>query len=296
MNNYQKKWVYLLVLSLIWGSSFILMKKSLIGLSALQMGALRILITGVILISVGFKSLKTIDKKNYKWIAATGFLGTFFPAFFFSFAQTELDSSIASILNSLVPLNTILIGLFVYNIAATKRQFLGVFIGLAGTILLIFHGAQINPDQNYGYAIFVILATVSYAMSVNIIKKYLQHEGALAIAAGNFIAIMIPAFIALLFSDFFSTTTFEGEVFYESIGYIIILAIVGTAFAKVLFNKLVHIASPVFASSVTYMMTLVAVLWGVLDGEKIEFIQVIGGVIIFVGVYLANKKQKTDTN
>ena len=296
MNNYQKKWVYLLVLSLIWGSSFILMKKSLIGLTALQMGSLRILITGFILISVGFKSLKTIKKENYKWIAATGFLGTFFPAFFFSFAQTELDSSVASILNSLVPLNTILIGLFVYNIAATKRQFLGVFIGLAGTIMLIFHGAQINPNQNYFYAIFVILATISYAMSVNIIKKYLQHEGALAIAAGNFIVIMIPAFIALLFSDFFSEATFNHESFSESMLYIVILAIVGTAFAKVLFNKLVHIASPVFASAVTYMMTLVAVLWGVLDGETIGLTQVIGGVIILVGVYLANKKKKTDTN
>ncbi len=296
MNNYQKKWVYLLVLSLIWGSSFILMKKSLIGLTALQMGSLRILITGFILIAVGFKSLKTIKKENYKWIAATGFLGTFFPAFFFSFAQTELDSAIASILNSLVPLNTILIGLFVYNISATKKQFIGVFIGLAGTILLIFHGAQINPNQNYFYAIFVILATVSYAMSVNIIKKYLQQEGALAIAAGNFIAIMIPAFIALLFSDFFSRVTFEGGLFYESIGYVIFLSIVGTAFAKVLFNKLVHIASPVFASSVTYVMTLVAVLWGVMDGEKIGYIQVIGGIIILIGVYLANKKQKTDTN
>jgi drug/metabolite transporter (DMT)-like permease len=293
MNNYQKKWVYLLVLSLIWGSSFILMKKSLIGLTALQMGSLRILITGFILIGVGFKSLKTIKKENYKWIAATGFLGTFFPAFFFSFAQTELDSSIASILNSLVPLNTILIGLFVYKISATKRQFFGVFIGLAGTILLIFHGAQINPNQNYFYAIFVILATVSYAMSVNIIKKYLQHEGALAIAAGNFIAIMIPAFIALFISDFFSEATFSGESFNESLAYIILLAIVGTAFAKVLFNKLVHIASPVFASSVTYMMTLVAVLWGVLDGEKIGFTQVIGGVVILIGVYLANRKSKS---
>ncbi len=292
MNNYQKKWVYLLVLSLIWGSSFILIKKSLIGLTALQMGALRIIITGLILIGIGFKSLKTIDKKNYKWIAATGFLGTFFPAFLFSFAVSELDSAIASILNSLVPLNTILISLFVYKIASTKRQFAGVFVGLAGTMLLIFHGAQINPHQNYGYAILIILATISYALSVNIIKKYLQHEGALAIAAGNFVAIMIPAFIALLVSDFFTTSTFEGEAFYESMGYIVVLAIVGTALAKVLFNKLVHIVSPVFASSVTYVMPLVAVLWGVKDGEKIGLIQVIGGIIILIGVYLANKKKK----
>ena len=179
-----------------------------------------------------------------------------------------------------------------YGIVSTKRQFAGVFIGLAGTILLIFHGAHINPHQNYLYAILVILATISYAISVNIIKKYLQNEGALAIAAGNFVAIMIPASIALLFSDFFSKATFEGSYFNESMIYIVVLAIVGTAFAKVLFNKLVHIASPVFASSVTYVMPLVAVLWGVLDGEKIGYIQVFGAAIILIGVYLANKKSK----
>ena len=257
------------------------------------MGALRILITGFVLIGVGFKSLKTIKKENYKWIAVTGFLGTFFPAFFFSFAETELDSAIASILNSLVPLNTILIGLFVYKIASTKKQFIGVFIGLLGTVLLIFQGAQINPHQNYYYAILVILATVFYAISVNIIKKYLQNEGALAIAAGNFVVIMIPASITLLFSDFFSETTFKHESFLESMMYIVILAIVGTAVAKVLFNKLVHIASPVFASSVTYVMPLVAVLWGVLDGENIGFMQGVGGVVILIGVYLANKKSKS---
>lgn len=291
MSLNQRKWLYLVVLSAIWGSSFILMKKSLIGLTAVQMGALRIMITGFFLFVVGFKSLKTISKENYKWIVATGFLGTFLPVFLFSFAETELDSAIASILNSLVPLNTVLVGVFVYKITSTKRQYFGVFVGLFGTLFLIVNGAQVNPNQNYWYAILVILATVSYAISVNIIKKYLQNEGALAIATGNFVVIVPFALIILLFSDYFSVTTFENEAFLSSMGYIVLLSIVGTAFAKVLFNKLVHIASPVFASSVTYVMPLVAVLWGVLDGERIGFIEVIGGVVILFGVYLANKKK-----
>lgn len=292
----QKKWLYLIVLSIVWGSSFILMKKSLVGLTAIQMGGLRIVITGIILLAVGFKSLKTISKKNYKWIVATGFFGTFFPVYCFAFAETELDSAIASILNSLVPLNTVLIGVVLFKINSTRRQYIGVFIGLVGTVLLILKGAQINPDQNYFYAILVIIAAISYALSVNIIKKYLQEEGALAIAVGNLMVLIPFSLVGLIFSDYFSKETFENESFASSMFYIIILAVIGTAFAKVLFNKLVHVASPVFASSVTYVMTLVAVLWGIIDGEKIELTQILGGVIIMFGVYLANKKQKTDTN
>ena len=196
-----------------------------------------------------------------------------------------------SILNSLVPLNTILFGLAVFKITSTKRQVFGVIIGFIGTALLIANGAKLNPNQNYLYAGFVILATVMYAMNVNIIKKYLQNEKPMAIAVGNFAVIIIPAIIVLLFTDFFSQTIYKTETIIPSILYIVLLSLFGTALAKVLFNKLVQIASPVFASSVTYLMTLVAVLWGSMDGEKISAMQFVGAIIILLGVYLANKKK-----
>ncbi len=290
MNSSQKKWFYLIVLSLIWGSSFILIKKGLIGLSPTQLGALRILFTGVFLLLVGFYSLKTIAVKNWKWIVISGLLGTFFPAFLFAFAETEVDSAIASMLNSLVPLNTVLFGLAIFKITSTNRQIIGVIIGFIGTGLLIANGAHLNPHQNYLYAGFIIIATVMYAVNVNIIKKYLKEESAIAIATGNFVAIMIPSFIILMFTNFFSESIYTNEDVQLSLFYIVVLSLFGTAIAKVMFNKLVHIASPVFASSVTYLMPLVAVLWGVLDGEKISFMQLIGATIILFGVYLANRK------
>ena len=268
-----------------------MIKKSLLGLTPLQLGALRIVITGLLLLAFGFKSLKTIRRHNYKWIVATGLLGTFFPVFLFSYAETEVDSSIVSILNSLVPLNTVLFGLAVFKITTTKRQVVGVIIGFIGTMLLIASGAHLNPHQNYLFAGLVIIATVMYAINVNIIKKYLFNEAPLAITSGNFVVIIIPAFVMLLFSDFFSVSTFNKDGFYESMFYIVLLSIFGTAIAKVLFTKLVHISSPVFASSVTYVMPLVAVLWGLLDGERISFIQVLGGVIILLGVYLSNRQR-----
>ena len=287
----KNKWMLLFTLSIIWGSSFILIKKGLIAITPIQLGALRVLITGIFLLIVGYKTLKTLERKNYKWILLSGFIGTFFPSFLFAYAETEVDSGVTSILNSLTPLNTVLIGLSIFKIGATRRQFIGVVVGFIGTAILIAKGADLNPDQNYLYAGFIILATVMYGINVNLIKKFLQNEKPLAIATGNFVPIIIPALFILFYADFFSTTTFEKEGIYHSICYIVLLSIFGTAFAKVVFNKLVQISSPVFASSVTYVMTIVAVLWGLLDGERIGLSQVLGGLIILCGVYLANQKK-----
>jgi len=285
-----KKWVFLFLLALIWGSSFILIKKSLIGLSPMQLGSLRIIITGFILFIAGFNSFKNLSKSTIKWIALSGFLGTFFPAFLFAFAETEIDSAIASILNSIVPINTILFGFLAFNILSTKRQIIGVLIGFTGAILLISNGAAINPNQNYWYALLVIIATIMYAFNINIIKRHLQNISPLTIAVGNFTVIIIPAFLVLIYSGFFTQQVLQGANFSNSIFYVFLLSLFGTAIAKVLFNNLVQISTPVFASSVTYIMPIVAVFWGLLDNEVFSFWQGIATLIILGGVYLANSK------
>ena len=286
-----KKWIFLFLLALIWGSSFILIKKSLIGLSPMQLGSLRIIITGFILFIAGFNSLKNLSKNAIKWIAMSGFLGTFFPAFLFAYAETEIDSAIASILNSIVPINTILFGFLAFNIISTKRQIIGVLIGFAGAILLISNGAAINPNQNYWYAFLVIIATVMYAFNINIIKRHLQDIPPLTIAVGNFMVIIVPAFLVLIYSGFFTQQVLQGPNFSISIFYVFLLSLFGTAIAKVLFNNLVQISTPVFASSVTYIMPIVAVFWGLLDNEVFSFWQGIATLIILGGVYLANSKR-----
>ena len=286
-----KKWIFLFLLALIWGSSFILIKKSLIGLSPMQLGSLRIIITGFILFIAGFNSLKNLSKNAIKWIALSGFLGTFFPAFLFAYAETEIDSAIASILNSIVPINTILFGFLAFNIISTKRQIIGVLIGFAGAILLISNGAAINPNQNYWYALLVIIATVMYAFNINIIKRHLQNIPPLTIAVGNFMVIIVPAFLVLIYSGFFTQQVLQGPNFSISIFYVFLLSLFGTAIAKVLFNNLVQISTPVFASSVTYIMPIVAVFWGLLDNEVFSFWQGIATLIILGGVYLANSKR-----
>lgn len=288
MNKQQQKWLFLIVLSLVWGSSFILMKKALIGLTPVQVGALRMLISAVFLLLIGFRSIRKIEKRHWKYIAITAALGTFFPVFLFAFAINGIDSSIAAILNSLTPFNTFMFGALVFGFAFKKKQLIGILVGLIGTLVLILKGAELNPNQNYWYALLVIIASVGYAFNVNMIKKYLSDLDALAITTGHFLLLSIPALLVLTFSGFFST--FEGTpITTSSLGYVAVLAIFGTGIAKVLFNKLIHISSPVFSSSVTYVIPVVAVMWGVIDGEKLSFIQFFAGGIILLGVWLVNK-------
>ncbi len=288
------KWVYLIVLAVIWGSSFILIKKGLLGLSPLQLGSIRILFTSFFLLLIGTKALRKIKRPEWKWLFISALLGTFFPAFLFAYAETEIDSAIAAILNSSVPLLALCIGLLFFGTSFIKRQLLGVLIGLVGASFLILIGASINPDQNYWYALLVIIAASMYAINVNIIKKYMQGISAIGIAVGNFIFLIIPALAILLTTDFFTLENISSNEVKLSLFYVLILSLFGTAAAKVMFNKLVQISDPVFSSSVTYLMPVVSVIWGLIDGEKFNLLQLGASLIIITGVYLVNKRKKEE--
>jgi len=266
------------------------MKKALLGLSPIQVGALRTLFTAGFLILIGVKKLFRIKKRHWYYLTLNGFVGTFFPAFLFAYAVEKIDSSIASILNSLTPLNTLIFGALIFGFGFRKRQLLGVLIGLIGTLMLILKGAEVNPNQDYFYASFILIASIGYALNVNILKKYLYDLDALSITVANFVILIIPTLIVLWFTDFFET--FElNESTKTGMFYLAILAVFGTGLAKIIFNRLIQISTPIFSSSVTYLIPIVAITWGILDGEKITMFQVISGVIIMFGVYLVNKSK-----
>lgn len=291
MNNSKKKWFYLILLSFIWGSSFILIKKGLVGFSSMQLGGLRIVLASLFLFLFGMKSLKSLSLKDWKWITIAGFLSSFFPPFFFALAQTQIDSSITSILNSIAPLGTTLVGIWLFGLAITKRQILGVVIGLLGTMALILVSMELRPEQNYAYAVFVILSALGYAFNINIIKKHLAHLTPLAVTTASFGVVILPAIIMLGYAGIF-TVDFKQPDIQKALWYTLVLALLGTAIANIFFNRLIRISSPVFAASVTYTIPLVAIFWGILDGEEINFYQIIGGLIILFGVWLVNKKKK----
>lgn len=289
-NQNARKWSFLILLSLIWGSSFILIKKGLLGLSPLQLGSFRIVLSTIFIFVVGYNSLRNISKTHWKWLTISGFLGSFFPSFLFAYAETEVDSSIASVLNSLVPLNTIIIGLIIFKIKSNRFQVFGVLLGFLGAVMLILEGSELNPGQNYWFSGLIIAATLMYAANVNIVKKHLKDVRPLAIATANFVVIFIPALLVLIFSEGLSASTLSNDAFLPALGCVVILSLFGTAMAKVLFNELIQISTPVFASSVTYLMPIVALFWGVLDGEVFDLFQGFAALLILVGVYLANKK------
>jgi drug/metabolite transporter (DMT)-like permease len=288
MQSQKLKWIILGALALIWGSSFILIKKGLNGLDPFQLGSLRIIFCAVFLLLVGFKSLAGIAQHQWKFIALTSLFGTFIPAYLFAIAETKVSSSICSILNSLTPLNTLILGAIAFGLNFRRNQVFGIIIGLAGTAVLIFNGKAQGVSEDYSYSAFVLIATVCYATNVNLIKRYLSDVKPLSITTGNFVVMLVPATVILFFTDF--TAKMDLTATHHAMFYVMILGIVGTGVANVIFYKLIQISSPIFASSVTYLIPIVACFWGLFDNEMLTPLQFLGAFIILIGVYLANKK------
>lgn len=284
-----KKWYLLIFLGCVWGSSFLLMKLGLKGVNPIQMGSLRILFAAVFLIVVGFKQITKIPIYKWKYIAITSMFGTFLPVYLFAIALSKIDGSISSILNSLTPLNTLIAGVLFFQLDVQRRQIFGVIIGFVGCVLLVLFGEGQNTTENYYYALLIVLASVCYGVNVNLIKKYLSDLKPLTISTGNFIIMMFPALIVLYFSDFFEIAQ-EPQVM-TSLVYIAILGIIGTGLSNILFFKLIQISSPVFASSVTYLIPVVAIVLGYfVMNETLTFIQGIGALVVLLGVYFSSKK------
>ncbi|MBT6251949.1 MAG: EamA family transporter [Flavobacteriaceae bacterium] len=285
------KWLYLTVLSIVWGSSYILIKWGLVALTPLQLGSLRLLITTIALLLVGYPSLRGLTRYHWKWLAITGYVGTFLPAFLFAFAQQHIESAVAAILNALTPLLTLIFGVLFFKIKVLRKQYLGVAIGLMGSMGLVWGGLSTSGNLNPVYLLLIVMATCCYAINIHFLKIHLVQVGVMAITLGNFIFMAPVALIILLSSDFFSAKTFEHPEIYTSIGYITVLALAGSAFAKYLFNKFVKITTAIFASSVTYTLPIVALFWGISDGETITAFQLFSTVIILFGVYLSHQKK-----
>ena len=288
MQSQKLKWFILIALALIWGSSFILIKKGLDGLNPFQLGSLRIIFCAVFLLIVGFRSLASIEQRQWKYIALTSLFGTFIPAYLFAIAETKVSSSICSILNSLTPLNTLILGAIAFGLNFRRNQVFGIIIGLIGTAVLIFNGKTQTVSEDYSYSVFVLIATICYATNVNFIKTYLSDVKPLSITTGNFTVMLVPAIAILYFTDFSAKMNLPAT--HHAMFYVMILGVVGTGVANVIFYKLIQISSPIFASSVTYLIPIVACLWGLFDNEMLTPLQFFGAFIILIGVYLANKK------
>lgn len=295
MNNEPKPnlaaaWLILMLLGITWGSSFILMKKALLVFSSGEVGALRIVISFLFLLPFALQRLRKIEPRTWLILLFAGILGNGAPAFLFAKAQTVIDSSVAGILNSLTPLFTVLVGIIAFRLKLRWFNFLGVAIGMVGAIGLLAVSGSGEFSFKFSYAIYVIIATICYALNVNIIKSWLKDIDAIGIVSLSFMLIGLPVLIYLItFTEFRMKLTDNPEAV-KGLAYVATLAIGGTALALMLFNKLIKMTDPVFASSVTYLIPIIAVFWGFVDGEKFGWSYVIWVFMILSGIILVSSR------
>lgn len=279
-----KKWHWIIVglLSLIWGTSYILMKKGLESFTSNQIGSLRIIISFICLLPVAIKNLPKINRENIISIAIIAFFGSGIPAFLFPLAQTRIDSSLAGMLNSLSPVFTLFIGIMFYGQKVIKSQVAGVFLGLLGAAGLLYSGSL---SFNL-YGLLVVIATILYGISANEAVKIKGING-LQLTALAFFMLSPFAVGVLLLTDIHAAT--ETAHWMRNLGFIAILSVVGSAIALAMYYFLISETSPVFAAMTTYLIPIVATLWGITDGEQLTYSMIFSVIIILAGVYLINR-------
>lgn len=275
---------------LTWGSSFILIKKGLTVFNSMQVGAMRIGIAFLVLLPFAFKRLKLLKRKHWLVLIFVSLCSSA-PAFLFPIAQMGIDSAIAGILNSLTPLFTLIVGLSLFKLKVKWYNIIGVIVGLIGAIGLISVSGEGNFTFNFSYAVFIIIATILYAFNGNVIKNFLKDLDSFTITIFSFYIFGLPALIYLIAATDFIHKAQTHPQFWLGLAYLSTLAILGTAAALIAFNYLIKITNVVFASSVTYLIPIVALGWGILDGERFEISYIMWIAFVLIGIYLVNAKK-----
>jgi drug/metabolite transporter (DMT)-like permease len=290
---WSKRWfqlTILMILAFVWGSSFILMKIGMKSFSSYQAAALRIFMASLVLLPIAIKQIKKLQRTDIKSLLIVGFIGSFFPAFMFMESETRIDSSMAGMLNSLTPVFTLIVGLLFHRTPFRWMQVLGLSIGLAGAAGLVLAGDGFHLGTINSYALYIVLATFFYAVSMNQIKSKLPHLTGVQVTSFSFLFIGPVALIYLLTSNFAPALANPGWPLH--LLALATLGILGSAVAMLLMNSLIRHSSAVGASSVTYIIPIFAIMWGLLYGEKITLLHLICMCFILAGVYLINWKRK----
>ena len=278
----------ILGLALIWGSSFILVKKSLVHYSALQVGALRICAASLFFIPIFLKRFKYMEKKHTSSFLLAGLTGNLIPAILFAIAGQHLSSALSGMLNAFTPLFTLIIGIAFFAQPFIWKQMTGILVGLVGCLGLLFAGQGLNIDFNI-HGLWVVLATLLYGINMHIVKTRLSDMHPLTSTAGIFMVIGPLALGVLIYTGFFSLPLDQEHLW--SFIAAMALGLFGSAIGMLAFNQIIKWTSAIIASSVTYMIPIVALGWGFVDGEAIYMLQVVSMFVLLAGIYLVNKSK-----
>jgi drug/metabolite transporter (DMT)-like permease len=276
------------ILAIVWGSSFILMKRALNVYTPLQIGAFRIFVAFIALLPVIVRRIRTIERRKWKYFLIAGFAGNGIPSVLFPLAETNVSSAVAGMINSLTPIFTLIVGVLLYGMKVGRGRITGLFVGLLGAILLLTGNKNGNAFEINLYAIYIVLATICYAFSVNTIRYKLSDTDSVTNTAFALMCAGIPMSI-ILFSTDFIPRTFSSEGSVYAITYILLLGLLSTALSTVLFNRVIKTSGALSAASITYLIPVVAVLWGLYDQENLGWIHLFGLLAILSGVYIVNR-------
>ena len=287
----QNKYFLLIIIAITWGSSFILIKKILPVFDPYQIGAFRAGLSGLLLSFIGFPALKKMSKKDIFWIALSGLFGNFLVVFIFPIAQQGVSSSLAGIINALDPMFTLVLGAILFGIRNKVIQYAGATIGFIGAIILVYSSNSGNGENHLYYTILLVIGSALYAVSALIIEKKLPHIKSTDISTGIYTIWMVPSLIILSFSGFFTAVDYSQNETLTALSYLVFLTVISTTLVMFLFFKLVQDTSAVFVSTISLLLPVVAVIWGILDNEKFTFWYAIGGLLIWIGVYYIREEK-----
>lgn len=280
----------LIILTLIWGTSFILIKQGLKIFAPSEVGALRVTAAGLFLLPFALARINELTKDNFWKLFLSGMMGIFIPSFLFATAQTRMDSSVAGMMNTLTPIFTLLVGSFIFKQKFKNLAIVGILLGFIGAIVLMFARSGGEVGSVNIFALLIVVACIFYACNLNFIKYKITDLNALAITSISVLLISPLAIIYLFGFTEFTTKLTTIDAAWKACGFVVLLGVMSTAIATFLFNRLVKISTPIFASSVTYLMPIVSVGWGLLDGETLGLGHFIGMAAVILGVYLSNRK------
>ena len=284
------QWLAMLFLALVWGSSFILMKKGLVAFTFTQVAGIRVFFGFILLLPAIARHYRKVNRQNVGSIALVGYAGIFFPAFLFALAQTNISSALSGMLNSSATLFALIVGIVFYKNRPTSNQIVGVLIGFIGALALITGGDIKSIFGANSYALYVLIATIGYGINVNEVRFRLPNMNGIQVTTLSFLLVGPAAGIILIFTDF--SVALQSDMFWPSLLAILGLSAFGSVISLFVFNNLIRHTSALFATSVTYIIPFFAIIWGLFDGETVNAVQIVGIAIVLLGVYLVNRKKR----
>ncbi|MFM7596463.1 MAG: DMT family transporter [Flavobacteriales bacterium] len=283
----------LVILGAVWGSSFTLMKLGMEPvdefhtLNHFQVAGLRMAIAALVMLPFAIRSIKLLKTKSAPYLLIVGLCGNFIPSYLFTYAGTGLSSGFCGILNSFTPIFTVIIALIAFKTKVHWLQGIGILIGTVGIISLITSGGQITLVNSPSHIGAILIATLLYGISVNTIRHKLNHISPLEVTALGLFCILPFAVGSFIFEGTVKDIAYK-PYGWSALGYVIILGVVGTAISNIYFNRLIKLTSAIFASSVTYLIPIFAVLFGYILKESITYMQFISMLVLLSGVFLVN--------